>query len=240
MQIIVTMAGAGARFREAGYDLPKYQIRARGKTLFEWSMDSLLDYFAHASRCVFLARAGEDAAAFINAHFAAYGVERSTIIELDHLTDGQATTARIGVDACLPHEPIMIYNIDTYVEPYVLRYADISGDGYLPCFHAPGEHWSFARLNKAGRVAEVAEKRRISDNCSLGAYYFSSGALYREAYDALYGEAAPIKREKYVAPLYQYLIDSGRDVRISLVPHEAVHVLGTPAELQRFLEEPTC
>lgn len=44
MTIVVTMAGLGTRFKEAGYDIPKYKIKAKGKTLFEWSMESLLGY----------------------------------------------------------------------------------------------------------------------------------------------------------------------------------------------------
>ena len=39
--VIITMAGLGTRFRKAGYQVPKYMIEAKGKTLFEWSLDSL-------------------------------------------------------------------------------------------------------------------------------------------------------------------------------------------------------
>ena len=41
MTIVITMAGLGSRFRKAGYNVPKYMIEAHGKTLFEWSMESL-------------------------------------------------------------------------------------------------------------------------------------------------------------------------------------------------------
>ena len=44
MTIIITMAGLGTRFKKAGYQCPKYMIEAKGKTLFEWSMDSLVGY----------------------------------------------------------------------------------------------------------------------------------------------------------------------------------------------------
>ncbi len=35
------MAGRGQRFLDKGYTIPKMLIRARGKTLMEWSIDSL-------------------------------------------------------------------------------------------------------------------------------------------------------------------------------------------------------
>lgn len=42
------------------------------------------------------------------------------------------------------------------------------------------------------------------------------------------------KRVKYIAPMYNYLIQKGGEVYISVVPTEAVHVLGTPEEVKAF------
>ena len=41
--------------------------------------------------------------------------------------------------------------------------------------------------------------------------------------------------ERFVAPLYDYLLSKGGEVFISNVPKEKVHVLGTPFELETFL-----
>lgn len=43
MTVIITMAGLGSRFRKIGYAVPKYMINAKGRTLFDWAMDSLVD-----------------------------------------------------------------------------------------------------------------------------------------------------------------------------------------------------
>jgi hypothetical protein len=40
---------------------------------------------------------------------------------------------------------------------------------------APGDQWSFRRIDHKGRVVEVAEKMRISNCASTGLYYFTSG-----------------------------------------------------------------
>ena len=40
VNVIITMGGIGSRFAKVGYNLPKYMIEAKGKTLFEWSLDS--------------------------------------------------------------------------------------------------------------------------------------------------------------------------------------------------------
>ena len=48
MQIVVTMAGQGSRFRKVGYTVPKHEIEVRGKSLFEWAMLSLKDFVDEA------------------------------------------------------------------------------------------------------------------------------------------------------------------------------------------------
>ena len=238
MNIIITMAGAGSRFRDAGYTIPKYQIEAHGRTLFSWSLLSLRDYLSYANKVVFLVRAEDHAESFIRDQAKLLSIQHPVLVELDHLTDGQATTALLGMQQCENDESVMIYNIDTYIEPDELRYCQIRGDGFIPCFHAKGEHWSFVRLNSENDAVEVAEKRRISDNCSIGAYYFASCALYKDAYDRLYGSGWEGVKEKYIAPMYNLLIKDGRKVTISLINPESVHVLGTPEELNAFLALP--
>lgn len=154
------------------------------------------------------------------------------------MTDGLATTCMCAIPKCNTHNPILIYNIDTYVELYEMKYADISGEGHIPCFHADGDHWSFVKLNDEGKVIEVREKKRISDNCTLGAYYFSSAQLYKELYEEYYSDDSKLeKNEKYIAPLYNYMIEKGMTVTISIVNNKKVHVWGTPEELQLFLEK---
>ena len=237
MQIIITMAGLGTRFRKEGYDCPKYMIEAKGKTLFEWSMDSLLGYNDHVSKYVFVVRREDHSSSFIKNQCLKYGITNAEIVEIDKLTDGQATTCMLAIPYCNPDESIMVYNIDTYVEPYEMKYSDIQGDGHIPCFHAEGDHWSFVQVDENGKAIEVREKKRISDNCSLGAYYFSSAKLFCDLYTEYYSDDSHLeKNEKYIAPLYNYMIKKNMTVTISLINPDKVHVLGTPEELRAFLK----
>lgn len=237
MTVIITMAGLGSRFRKAGYNCPKYMIEAKGKTLFDWSMDSLVGYNKNVSKYIFVVRKEDDSEKFIHEHMANYGISNIEIIGIDYLTDGQATTCMLAIPYCDPDEEIMVYNIDTYVEPNEMKYEYISGDGHIPCFHAEGDHWSFAKLDENGNVIEVREKQRISDNCTLGAYYFSSARLYKKLYEEYYTDGSKMeKNEKYIAPLYNYMIEKGMKVTISIVDAGKVHVLGTPEELKAFLK----
>lgn len=237
MIAIITMAGLGSRFRKAGYRCPKYMIEAKGKTLFEWSMDSLTGYNKHISKYIFVVRKEDDSENFIREHMRGYGISNIEIIGIEHMTDGQASTCMLAIPHCEPTEEILVYNIDTYVESNEMKYEGISGDGHIPCFHGDGDHWSFAKLNEDGNVTEVREKKRISDNCTIGAYYFKSASLYKKMYEEYYGDNKNVeKSEKYIAPIYDYMIKKGMKVTISLVDAHKVHVLGTPEELMIFLE----
>ncbi|MCR5687187.1 MAG: glycosyltransferase family 2 protein [Lachnospiraceae bacterium] len=239
MQIVITMAGLGTRFRKAGYDVPKYEITAHGRTLFAWSMESLRGYFAPDNDWFFIVRREDDAQEFIMKEWEEFhDAGTATVIEIDYMTDGQATTALIASEYWKSDEPLMIYNIDTYVEAGCLKAEDIEGDGFIPCFNAPGDHWSFVKTDEAGDAVEVREKERISDNCTLGAYYFRTCRLYEEMYESYYRDPKMVEKgEKYVAPLYNHMIGMGMKVRICLVGAEHVHVLGTPEELDVFKNE---
>ena len=229
------MAGMGNRFRKVGYKIPKYRIEVKGKTLFEWSLDSLVDYNLHVEKYVFVVQRADNSSEFIKEKCNIYGIENLNIVEIDGLTDGQATTCMLALPFCDKNNPIMVYNIDTSVEPYAMKYEAINGDGHIPCFYAEGDHWSFVRTDNEGKVIEVKEKSRISDNCSLGAYYFSSAELYYKLYNQFYCDNDSIENnERYIAPLYNYMIKKGMKVTMSIVPADKVHVLGTPEELEMF------
>lgn len=237
MTVIITMAGMGIRFRKAGYNCSKYMIEAKGRTLFDWALDSLTGYNDYVSRYVFVVRREDNAEDFIREHCKNHGIHDVKIVEIDYLTDGQATTCMLAIPYCEAEDAIMVYNIDTYVEPNEMKFEKISGDGHIPCFHADGDHWSFVKVDDSGNVIEVREKVRISDNCTLGAYYFSSARLYKELYSEFYSDDSHMeKNEKYIAPLYNFMIRKGMPVTMSLVDATKVHVLGTPEELQLFLQ----
>ena len=234
MNIVITMGGLGSRFRKAGYTVPKYQIEAKGRTLFSWSMLSLQAFWQEVF--IFLVRAEDKAGDFIRKECRTLGIKNMHIIELSKLTRGQAETAMLAATVWQFDAPILIYNIDTYVDAGEMTPETMQGDGCIPCFTAEGTHWSFVRLDEAGKVTEVREKERISNHCSLGAYYFSSCKLYADLYNNFYGKSENGEHgEQYIAPMYNLLLQKGHEVCMQDISPEHVHVLGTPAELDAFV-----
>jgi hypothetical protein len=238
--VVITMAGAGSRFAQAGYKTPKYAIEVHGRTLFAWSMESLRSFIDARSHFTFIALRDAGVKPFIEAQCAELDIREHTLIEIDAITDGQATTAMHVMDAWDdPSRPLAIYNIDTYVRPAAMSVFAIRGNGWIPCFPGEGDKWSFAAADAEGRISEVREKKRISPHASVGLYWFDSFATYATAYEEYYADPKRIEgRERYIAPLYNQLIAQGGNVYLQQLGTRDVHPLGTPDDVERFAAGP--
>ena len=132
-------------------------------------------------------------------------------------------------------QPLLVYNADTYCRTGLSEMLPGLGSsvaGVLGVFNAPGDKWSFVRLDESGRVVEAAEKRRISDWACTGLYHFSRGCEFVRYADAMIQANDRVNNEFYVAPVYNRMIADGLDIRVDVV--REVWVLGTPEDLAYF------
>ena len=225
--ILVTMAGRGSRFQRVGINTPKHLIQVNGKSLFQWSMESLQSFF-ESWRFIFVILEGQSA--LIPELCESVGIQDFAIVPIRQVTSGQAETADCAKEVVAPTDPILIYNIDTHVTPGQIKPDDLTDwDGLLHIFRGQGSHWSFVHVVDHHRVVQVAEKERISDLCSVGSYFFRSFELF----ERLFVEYKKINRlkELYVAPMYQIAIDDGLNIGAQEVAADAVVPLGTPDEV---------
>jgi hypothetical protein len=231
MNVIITMAGTGSRFVKAGYTTPKYAIHVLGHTLFAWALISLRHYWQMpTTHVIFVAQQEHDVGPFLTKACLELGIERWRLVTVPVVTDGQATTAMAAIPLIDQHAPLCIYNIDTFVEPTYLE-SWPAHDGYIPCFQGTGNHWSFVALDNNGYAVNVAEKKRISPFATIGLYGFKNAMVFSDAYQHFQDTT---HQERYIAPLYQYLIDKNYKIVIKDIPLEGVHALGTPEEVRIF------
>lgn len=228
------MAGRGSRFADVGVRLPKPLIDVRGKPMYAWAMDSLP--LALAERVVFICLAehleDRSLADDIRTRYAALN---PTIVSLDRVTEGQACTVLVAREYIDNDKPLLIYNADTFCRSRLderLATLPATVDGLLGVFEAPGDKWSFARVDGDGRVVETAEKRRISNWATTGLYYFTRGRDFVRQADAMIEANERERGEFYVAPVYNRLIAAGGNVVIDVA--DEVWVLGTPEDLSDF------
>jgi len=226
------MAGRGSRFRDAGVAVPKHEIPVRGKPMFDWALRSLSAFFDEDF--IFVTQKEHSATEFLSNACDRLGIDIHREVILDDYTNGQAATAIAASDLIAPNDSVAVYNIDTYVEQGELSPDQITGDGFIPVFGTSGERWSFVREDEKGHAVEVSEKKKISDNATVGFYYFDQWSHLTDAYESRAGHVADKYGETYVAPLYNHLIQTGKTVVTNHIDGDAVHVLGTPEDLHEF------
>lgn len=234
MNIVIPMAGRGSRFADVGWSVPKPLIEVLGEPLYAWGLKGLPLEKAERIILIALDELALDAT-FCDDVRRRFGDHEIEVVRVPNVTEGQACTVLLAREFIDSDERLLIFNADTYQRSSGLSALidDPSIDGVLSAFRAPGEQWSFVRVDGAGRVVETAEKRRISEWASTGMYYFRRGADYVAAADAMVAEDDRTRGEFYVAPLYNRLIAAGARIAMDVV--DEVHVLGTPQAVDEFL-----
>ena len=231
-RIIIPMAGAGSRFANEDYQLPKPLIDVQGLPMYERALSSLP--INSEDELIFLC---------LKEHLENFPLRKDlstryldcTIISVDFLTDGQACTVLLAKNYIDDEVPIIIYNIDTYFESplgITLAQLDPHIDGLLSVFEANDPKWSFARTNEAGEVVELAEKKAISPWATTGMYYFSRGSDFVKYTEVMIKENLRINNEFYVAPVYNLMIKDG--MKISLDYCSKIVAMGTPQDLKNL------
>jgi dTDP-glucose pyrophosphorylase len=233
MTVLVTMAGLGTRFIREGYMVPKYKVQARGRSLFEWSMLSLREFFQH--EFILATLEGEDQG-WLLTHANKLGIKNCKIISRLALSNGQAETAYDAALNLKSSNPLWIYNIDTFVEGG-MKPTDMDGfSGCIPVFKSNDPSMSFVRFNKNNEVDNLAEKKVISDWATVGMYGFESVNTFCEIYEEAYvkGGIDIINGERYIAPIYQIMLQQNLKLCAPKLDIQNVHILGTPLQVLNF------
>jgi dTDP-glucose pyrophosphorylase len=97
--------------------------------------------------------------------------------------------------------------------------------------------WSFVKVDEAGLVLEVAEKKPISDLATVGIYLFTKGKDFVSAALDMMIANDRVNNEFYTCPVYNYMIRKGSRIGIYEVPMKSMAGLGTPDDLLQFLQE---
>lgn len=230
-KIIISAAGSGKRFTDYGIKIPKYQIIAKEKSLFYWAMISLKNFFNY--EFIFIFRQDNYDEKFIKSELKKLGILNYEIVILEHETSGQATTISLADHLLKDEDEILIYNIDTHINYQSLNEDIFQNDGCIVTTNVPGNNWSFAKVEN-GKVVEVSEKIKISDHASVGMYYFKKWIDFKNIFINHQKDIINKYREVYVCPMYQYLIDNNKIVKIFEIDNKDFICLGTPQEVNAF------
>lgn len=227
MKIIIPMAGFGKRFKDAGYREEKYEILWKDKTLFEHSINSLSDFFEY--EFVFIGRSSSNFREKVERLIKKTNVIKYQIVSLSTPTNGQAETV-YNYTKTISDSDILVFNIDTYINPNIVKKADIKTRYWWLVSDLPGEKWSFIKINEDGSFL-ASEKKRISNLASLGMYYFSSSNEFNRIFIERGSEIKELWKEIYIAPMFNYVCEQ-KGMSISKISKGDFKILGTPEDLK--------
>ena len=231
INIIIPMAGAGRRFTEAGYTLPKPLIPLRGEPMYRHSTRCLP---IHLSECLIFLIPSDKQEILRNDIEENFGSFKPTVIVVDRVTGGQAETVLLSSGSIHCNRPTLIHNCDSSisVDFEVLEKKMIESDGLLVTFTSNEPKYSFIKADNEGNVLEVREKKVISNHASTGTYYFKSTVQMLTLIEEAIKNNETNSGEFYIAPLYNKMINAGQ--KISYLDCEHFDCYGTPQQLQEF------
>ena len=164
---------------------------------------------------------------------------QAKIVEVEGLTEGAAFTALLAKEHINTDEDLLIANSDQVIEYRPENFLTMKNmttvDGIVFTFNAVHPKWSFAKVNDAGFVTQVAEKVPISNVATCGIYWYRTGKDFVEAAESMIAKNIRVNNEFYIAPVYNEMIGIGKTVIPFFV--QQMHGIGTPEDLQTFLNK---
>jgi HAD superfamily hydrolase (TIGR01509 family) len=233
LNILIPMAGAGSRFEQAGYTFPKPLIEVRGKPMIQVVVENLnID-----ANYIYIVQ---------KKHREKYNLDTllnlitpgCKIVEVNNITEGAACTALLAKEYINNDAPLLFANSDQFAEwnsnEFMYKMQETNADGGIVTFKATHPKWSFAKLNEYGLVTEVAEKNPISDNATVGFYYWKQGSDFVKYAEQMIEKNIRVNNEFYVCPVFNEAISDNKQIRA----FEIIKMwgLGTPEDLRYFIE----
>jgi len=233
LNVLIPMAGEGSRFANAGYTFPKPLIDVNGMPMIQRVIENLnID-----ANYIFIVR---------KEHVEQYNIDSMlkiivpdcTIIQTDGTTEGAADTTLLAKEHINTDSPLFIANCDQYVEwnssDFMYRMNELNVDGGIVTFESAHPKWSYAKTDGVNMVTEVAEKNPISNEATVGFYYWKRGSDYVKYAEDMIVLNQRVNNEFYVCPVYNNAIRDGRQITTYRV--DGMWGLGTPEDLQHYLD----
>ena len=233
INVIIPMAGAGSRFMNAGYKIPKPFIPVNGKPMIQSVIENLNIDGKHIFIIQKQYSIDRNLKTFLNTIS-----PNCVIIEVDGLTEGPACTALLA-EEYIDDNPLIIVNCDQMIHDFdinkLLEFCKVNEtDGVLGAFISTSNKNSYMQLDVNGEVMDIKEKIVISNTATNGLHFWQNGKNFVYSVKEMIKSGEKYNNEFYIAPSYNYLIKSGKKI---LPYFYNLHFpIGTPEDLKSYLE----
>jgi 3,4-dihydroxy-2-butanone 4-phosphate synthase len=238
VNILIPMAGAGKRFKEVGYSLPKPLIDVAGQPMIQRVVESL----NIEGQYIFIVQ---------KEHIDKYHIDQTLkqivpdcrLVVVDGVTEGQACTALLASRHIDNDEELMIVNCDNYflweTETFTSTISNPEIDGMIFTFNdkSGNKSWSYAEVDESGQVVQVAEKEVISTTALAGAFYWRHGADFIEYTNSMISKDIRVNNEFYISPVFNEAVAAGKKIfDYNILEMRSMDTPESLAEFESWLE----
>ncbi len=244
MKIVIPMAGEGARFKNAGYLLPKPLIPVDGKPMIEW----VFDLFPGEEDVVCVCR---------KEHLEKTNMEevimkkkpKAKIAVVETIVPGPVPAALAASRYIEDEEPVIVNYCDFFMKwdygDFCHKMTEEGFDGCVPVYTGFHPHllreknlYASVRVGAQGLLREIREKHSFEEDKmksmhSPGTYYFRKGAYVKKYFEECVRQDRGFGGEYYVSLVYNLLVEDGLRVGVY---DKISHFLqwGTPEDLREY------
>lgn len=232
LTVIILAAGRGSRFEQQGFSLPKPLIDVKGEPMLKVVIDSL----SIDANYIFVVQ---------KEHREKYNMDsmlnllapNCRIIEVDGVTEGAACSALLAKQFIDNDNPLIIANADQKPifnsSDWLYSIQEQKLDGSALTFESYSPVWSYVKTDEKGYITEVKEKEVISNQASVGVYYWARGKDFVWSAEKMIQENKRVRSEFYLFPSVSELLEQGMKFK----PYQVDKMigLGTPEQLEQYL-----
>ena len=234
LNILIPMAGEGSRFTKAGYTFPKPLIEINQKPMIQTVIENL----SIDANFIFLVREEHEKKYNISSLLNVMSPD-CKVIFVKELTEGAACTTLLAEKFIDNSGPLILANSDQYIEwnssKSMYKFMSKKIDAAILTFESIHPKWSYAKTNSDGLVTEVAEKKVISKEATVGIYFWKKGSDYVKYAKQMIKKNIRVNNEFYVCPVFNEAIKDNKKIVTEKV--EKMWGLGTPEDLRTFLNK---
>lgn len=240
VNVLIPMAGAGSRFHQVGYSVPKPLIKVFEKTMIRTSVDTL-KLKGIDCNYIFVARRYKE-----QEHNDALKKEllsidpEATIVYVNELTEGSACTCLYAKYVMNKDLPLFIFNCDQVFNfsqrtiDTIYNIVNSNLNGAVITWKDTNPKNSFCEVSENCLCYNFTEKQPVSDNALIGFHYWKRTSDFITSAEKMIEQKLKFNNEYYIAPTYNFL---DKIINIPITKDEC-YLIGTPADLDYYLEKP--
>lgn len=234
------MAGAGKRYEQAGYKLPKPLIPVSGKPMVIQASDAL----PRADKWIYICRENHIKEYRLDGVLRAYASDVS-VLTAPALTDGQASTCLLAKHLINNAEPLVIGACDNGAIWDMEKFIRLTKEAdcivwtfrnNITVQNKP-EQYGWVATDGGENIKRVSVKIPLGttpakDHAIVGTFWFREGRIFVEAAERMIQNNRRINNEFYVDECINDAVAAG--LRVKVFEVDKYVCWGTPDDLRRF------